>query len=82
MLPDRRSFLIAGGVTVVGLNAQTANAQLADDEAKAFVADHVKKHFPDIVAASAAMRGELDVAYASYAAEAMRLAQTKGSRKK
>ena len=42
MLPDRRSFLIAGGVTVAGLNAETANAQLADDDAKAFVADHVK----------------------------------------
>ncbi len=46
MLPDRRSFLIAGGAAVAGLNAQTADAQQADDEAKAFVADHVKKIRP------------------------------------
>ena len=46
MLPDRRSFLIAGGAAVAGLNTESANAQLADDEAKAFVRNHVKKIRP------------------------------------
>ena len=46
MLPDRRSFLIAGGAAVAGLDALTATAQQSDDGAKAFVADHVKKIRP------------------------------------
>ena len=54
MLPDRRSFLIAGGAAVAGLNAETATAQLADDEAKAFVANHVKTIRPLEIAAGKA----------------------------
>ncbi len=54
MLPDRRSFLIAGGAAVAGLNAETASAQLADDEAKAFVANHVKTIRPLEIAAGKA----------------------------
>jgi len=54
MLPDRRSFLIAGGASVAGLDSSSANAQLADDEAKAFVAAHVKKLRPLEIAAGKA----------------------------
>ncbi len=46
MLPDRRSFLISGGAAVAAFDMQPATAQLADDDAKFFVADHVKKIRP------------------------------------
>ena len=54
MLPDRRSFLIAGGAVVAGLDSSSAQAQLSDDDAKSFVAEHVKKLRPLEIAAGKA----------------------------
>jgi peptidyl-dipeptidase A len=52
MTPDRRSFLLAGGAAVAGLNPALARDPAAD--AAAFVADHVKRMRPLEVAAGQA----------------------------
>jgi peptidyl-dipeptidase A len=54
MVPDRRSFLLAGGATVAGL--MTPEAALADpsDDARKFIADHEARVKPLEVAAGLA----------------------------
>ena len=53
MTPDRRSFLLAGGAAVAGLNTAVGNLT-PESDAAAFVIDHVKRLRPLEVAASVA----------------------------
>ena len=72
-LPDGE---LAGIAFSVGAElGRGARLALSDREAQK-LDDHAERHFADIVAAAAAMKREIEAAYAAYAAEAARLGPT------